>query len=190
MILLITGLLLWSGTHLMPAIAPDYRNNLTSRLGSGIYKLLFSLVIFTSIVIIVLGYKAIPAGHAFYRFPESINIAANILMVVAFLLFGASHTKSNIHHYIRHPQLSSIVVWASAHLLANGELRAILLFGILALWAVGEMALLNRRQGAWKRPPKGSMANDVKPTIVGLIMFAVLWLVHPYVFGVSPIPNI
>lgn len=189
MILLITGLVLWSGLHFMPAIAQGLRNDLIASLGDGKYRLIYSLIIVVSIILIVFGYRAMPQGEALYQFPKSINILANILMLIAFMLFGATHTKSNIYHYIRHPQLTSIVVWACAHLLANGEPRAILLFGVLALWAVLEIVILSRRQGAWQRPVKGPLANDLKPSLIGLIMFAVLMLAHPFLFGVSPILN-
>ena len=188
MFLLVIGLLLWGGLHFIPTSAHGLRSLLIDKLGDGGYRGLFSVGVVASIVLMVFGYRAMPAEGALYRMPEAANILANLLMVIAFILFGAAKAKTNIKHYLQHPQLTSIIVWAVAHLIANGEPRAILLFGGLGAWALIEIVLINGREDAWQRPQIHPWANDTKPLIISLIVFVVVLIAHPYLFGVSPIP--
>ncbi len=189
MIMLILGLALWSGLHFLPSVGTGLRSRLINRFGENAYKLAFSAGVVISIVLMVLGWMAMPVGLPLYVLPGSPGILAVLLMAIAFILFAAARSKSNIRHYIRHPQLTSIAVWGAAHLLVNGEFRAVILFGTLAIWAILEIIVISRREGVWERPVRQPLAEDVKPVMIGLVLFAVLMVVHPYLFGVSPIPN-
>jgi uncharacterized membrane protein len=107
---------------------------------------------------------------------------------VALLLFAASGMTTNIKRVLRHPQLTGLATWAAAHLLANGELRSLVLFGGLGLWAVVAMLFINRRDGAWQKPEPQPMAGEWKPAAAAVAGFAVLYLLHPWIAGVAPTP--
>ncbi len=189
MIMLISGLVLWSGMHFLPSLGTGLRARLIARFGEKTYLIVFSAGIVISIVLMVLGWMAMPAGSPLYRLPGGTGILAVLLMAVALILFAAARSKSNIRHYVRHPQLSSIAVWGVAHLLSNAELRAVILFGTLAIWAIAEIIVISRREGVWSRPLRQPLAEDLKPVLIGLVLFAVLMAAHPYLFSVSPIPG-
>jgi uncharacterized membrane protein len=103
------------------------------------------------------------------------------------VLFVASNLPTNLKRLIRHPQLTGVATWAFAHLLANGDSRSLVLFGGIGVWAVVEMGLLNRRDGAWRRPEPLPLVAELKPLIGAAVAFAILFLAHPYIAGVSPL---
>jgi uncharacterized membrane protein len=113
---------------------------------------------------------------------------ATPLVILALYLFVASGTASNVKRLLRHPQLTGLAVWALAHLLANGDNRSLVLFGGLGLWALVEMPLINRRDGPRELPEPVPMAADLKLMAIAVAAFAVLYLVHPYLFGASASP--
>ena len=100
-----------------------------------------------------------------------------------------AHGKTNVKRFIRHPQLTGLVIWAAGHLLANGDNRSLVLFGMLGLWAIVEMMLISRREGAWARPDPMPLTGEIRPVVAGLVIFAAFLFAHPYLFGVSPIPS-
>lgn len=186
MIWLWLGVLVWSGVHVMPSLAPGVRTSLIERLGENGYKIGFALAIVGSIVLMVLGWR-LAMVDIVYEPPGFGRHLAMLLMLVAFLLFAFAHGKSNLKRTIRHPQLTAMVVWAIAHLLANGDTRSVTLFGVLGIWALIEMMLLNRRDGAYEPPEPRPLSAEVKPVVIGVVMYVVFVLLHPYLFGVSPI---
>jgi hypothetical protein len=82
-----------------------------------------------------------------------------------------------------------VATWAGAHLLANGDSRSLVLFGGLGVWAVLEIILINRRDGAWEKPEPLPLSADVTPLIAAAVAFAVLLFVHPWISGVSGMPG-
>jgi uncharacterized membrane protein len=97
-----------------------------------------------------------------------------------------SPAPSNVKRLIRHPQLTGIVTWASAHLLANGDLRSVLLFGGIGLWSAVAMTLISRRDGPWRKPEPVPMLRELRPLVQALVMYALLFFAHPYFTGVAP----
>lgn len=186
MIWLWLGVLVWSVVHAMPALAPGVKAGLASSLGAVPYKIGFALVIAGSIVLMVIGWRS-AAADIVYEPPGWGRHLAMLLMLIAFLLFAFSHGKSNMKRFIRHPQLTAVVVWAIAHLLANGDSRSVVLFGVLGVWAVVEMVLINRRDAAPTLPAPRPWSAELKPVIIGTVLYAVFIVLHPYLFGVSPI---
>jgi uncharacterized membrane protein len=112
-----------------------------------------------------------------------------VLVLIALLLFAASGMTTNIKRVIRHPQLTGMATWAAAHLISNGELRSLVLFGGLGLWAIAAVLFINRRDGAWERPEPQPLASEWKPLAAAIVGFAVLYLLHPYIAGVSATPH-
>lgn len=186
MIWLWLGVLLWSAAHALPSLAPNARAGLIGRLGENGYKIGFALSIVGSIVLMVIGWRSAVAD-IIYEPPAIGRHLAMLLMLVAFLLFAFSHGKSNLRRFIRHPQLTAVLVWAVAHLLANGDSRSVTLFGVLGVWAVIEMVLINRRDGAPVLPEPRPWSAEMKPVVIGLVLCVVFVFLHPYLFGVSPI---
>jgi uncharacterized membrane protein len=110
-------------------------------------------------------------------------------MVVALVLFAASGVPTNLKRVLRHPQLAGVATWAGAHLLANGDSRSLVLFGGIGLWALASMRLINRRDGAWQKPGALPLSADLKPLIAGIVAFALVYLAHPWIAGVSAAPG-
>lgn len=185
MIKLSLGVLLWSVAHFVPAIPMGFRQGLIDKFGENRYKGLFALVMFFSIYLIISGWRA-TVPEFLYIPPAWGRHAASLLVLIAFILFSASHGQNNIKRFIRHPQLTSIIVWGAAHLLANGESRSIVLFGGLALWAIINIFLVNRRDGAWTKPEPAPFKKDVIAVAGGLVVYLVFAFAHGWLFGVSP----
>lgn len=185
MIKLVLGVLLWNATKLTPVIAVDFRKRLVDRMGENPYKGVYALLVAFSIYLIISGWKAtIP--EFLYIPPEWGRHATSLLVLIAFILFSASHGQNNIKRFLRHPQLTAVAVWGLAHLLANGESRSIVLFGGMALWAIADIVLINRRDGAWTRPEPVPFKKDIIAVIAGLVVYVVFAGAHRWLFGVSP----
>ncbi|HXH04472.1 MAG TPA: NnrU family protein [Candidatus Competibacteraceae bacterium] len=187
MIWLVLGVLLWSGVHLIPSLARPLRARLVETLGEGGYRAGFALAIVAAIILMVMGWRATTVVPI-YEPPPWSRAAAGVLMFFALILFAAARLPSNIKRFLRHPQLTGVAVWAGAHLLANGDSRSLVLFGGFALWALLEMAFINRREGPWQRPERQPLMADLKPLLAGGIGYVLLLVLHPYLFGVSPLP--
>ena len=182
---LVLGVLLWSVMHFIPAIATDFRKNLISKIGEKPWKGLFALFMVLSLYLIISGWRAtIP--ESVYLPPTWGRHLASLLVLIAFILFIASHHATNLKRFVRHPQLSGVALWGIAHLLANGEGRSIVLFGGLALWAIIEIFLLNRRDGAWVKPDPVPRKKDVILLVAGFTTYIIVALAHQWLFGFSP----
>lgn len=177
MSLLILGLILWVAGHLFKRLAPGLRDSMGNR-GKG----LAAVLILAGLVLMVLGYRAAPFEPVYTPVP-GIGHLNNLLMVVAIYLYGVGGTKGLLYPRLRHPMLLGTIVWAVAHLLVNGDVASILLFGGLGLWAVLEIALINR-SGPWVAPTngrgvKGDLMNLAGTVVLtGLIGAIHIWLGH------------
>ncbi len=186
MIWLILGVTLWSCVHLMRRATPGLRQRIIDQVGADPYKGLFSLAIVASIVLMVIGWRSGPAS-IIYAPPVWGRSAALVLMFVALVLLAASGVPTNIKRALRHPQLTSVCVWAIAHLLANGDSHSVVLFGGIGAWALVSMLAINRREQDWQPPPTVSATAEIKPIVGGLVVYVVLLFAHQYLFGVSPL---
>ncbi len=186
MIILILGMLLWSGAHLVPSVARPFRASLIESLDAQKYQGLFALTIVISVALIIVGWRS-TAPVPLYAVPSWGRMATLALLLPALILFIASGIPTNIKRFIRHPQLCGVAVWAIGHLLANGESRSLVLFGGMGLWAVVAMATINRRDGAWERPAPTPLLGDLKPVVAGVVVYGVLLFAHPYLSGVPVI---
>ena len=176
--LLILGLLVWSGAHLFKRLAPDAR----ARLGDP-GKGLVALLLAASVVMMVLGYRWAETVYL-WQPPEWTRHLNNLLMVLSFYLFALSGPKGAkpwLGTKVRHPQLSAVIVFAVAHLLVNGQTKAIVLFGGLLVWAVAEVAIINRQDGPWTPPPRAPVAKEVSTAVITLVVLAVVIAIHGWV---------
>jgi len=182
--LLIAGVLIWSLVHFIPSLASPLKQNLTGRLGENGYKLVFTILILLSIALIVFGWRSIEPVML-YMLPYGLRHPLMLLILIAFIFFGASNYPTRIKSVIRHPQLTGVALWALAHLLLNGDNRSLVLFGGLGIWAILEMVLINRREGAWVKPDAPSWAREFRGLAISLVVFVVFALIHPYITGIS-----
>ena len=188
MTLMILGLGLWWASHLFPIYLPERRAAALKRVGEEAYKGFIAMVSLIAVVALVEGYQQ--AGFvAVWTSPLWTMHLNNLLMLLAIFLLITKFAKSGVRRHIRHPMLAGVKLWAVAHLLVNGDLASIVLFGGLLAWAVVAMVGSNRRDGAWERPPKGSMAGLVRHGVITVVVFLTIVAIHGLLFGVYTFPQ-
>ncbi|MEP6391242.1 MAG: NnrU family protein [Halioglobus sp.] len=180
--LLSFGVLLFCVTHLIPSLLPNTKTQLVSRLGENGYKGIFSLALLLSIACIVFGWRSAAVNHLYQPEPALRDLALG-LVVLAFLLMVAASRQTRLKRIVRHPQLTGVILWASAHLLLNGDNRSLVLFGGLAAWSLIEIFAINQREGAWVKPDIPSWGNEVLTAVITCFVIAVLVGLHPYIAG-------
>ena len=179
MIWLILGLLLWSGAHFFKRFAPGPR----ARLGDA-GKGLVALLSVAGIVLMVIGYRAAEPTYLWYLGGWAVHLN-NLLMLVAVALLGLGSSKSRLRGTLRHPMLTGVIVWALAHLMVNGDVPSLVLFGGLALWAVAEMGVINRAEPAPAPFTGGSVKGDIRLAVISVVVYAVIAGIHIWI-GPSP----
>jgi len=183
MTLLIVGIILWWAAHLVKRLAPDLRAAMTEKVGGG-SKGVCSGVIVLSVVLMVIGYRGVEFS-AVYDPPSWGKHLNNLLMLVAVILFGLGSSKSPLRAKVRHPMLTGMLLWAVAHLLANGDLASVVLFGTMAVWAVVEMLLINSKEPVYHRYEGGSNIGTVRLLVISAVVFVVIAAIHTWL-GYSP----
>ncbi|MEO1247090.1 MAG: NnrU family protein [Pseudomonadota bacterium] len=184
MIYLTVGVMLWAIVHWFPMAMPEQRSAAIARLGDGPYKGAFALASLAAIVLIVIGWGEAPMIPSYIP-PLFSNGFIVLAVAVALTLFIASQLPNNFRRWIRHPQLTGVLIWALAHLLVNGTVRDVVLFGGLAIWALLAIVLSNRRDGPWQRPAAVAVWKDFVVLAAGATASAVLFYFHGWLFGVS-----
>ena len=182
--LLIAGLLIWSLVHFVPSLASPLKQNLTRRLGEKGYKLIFAALILLSLALIVFGWRSIEPAML-YMLPYSLRHIFMLLILIAFILMGASNYPTRIKRFVRHPQLTGVAVWALAHLLLNGDSRSLVLFGWLGIWAILEIILINHREGVWVKQDPPAWTRELRGLAISVVVFVVFAVAHPYFTGVA-----
>ncbi|MCB6178516.1 NnrU family protein [Rhodobacter sp. Har01] len=146
MIVLILGVALWWGAHLFKRLAPDLRASLGNP-----GKALVAVALLASIWLMYKGYDPVQ-GQWWSRGAALVGIN-NLLMIGAVFLYAADGMRAPIIGKLRHPQLTGFALWALAHLLVNGDLASLILFGGLLAWAVTTIVVINRAQPEWEPKP-------------------------------------
>lgn len=182
MTLLAAGLALFVVLHLIPSV-PPLRARLVARMGKGPYRGLFSLVALASLVMVVRGFSTAPFEPV-YSPPSWGRHAALGLVPVALALFAAANMPTHIRAVVRHPMLLGLLLWALAHLAANGDLRSVALFGTFAGFAV-VAAVSAEARGKRPAPDKAPrLALDAAALGAGLVAAGLLAYFHAALFGV------
>jgi uncharacterized membrane protein len=183
MAILITGILFWSVVHLFTALGVQPRARLRERIGPGPYRGGYSLLVILGIVLMVIGWRStIPS--VVYTPNPAFRPVTLALMYVALTLFFSHRAPTDIRRVIRHPQLTGMLTWAVAHLISNGDSRSLVLFGGLGVWAIVEMIVINRRDGAWVKPEPAGMPKSFVPLVIGAVAWVLLAFIHPWIAGV------
>ena len=186
MALFLVGITLFCVVHLFPALAPTARDNLVFKLGENPYRGIYSLLVLAGLMMIVFGWKA-TTPSALYVPPLGPGILPTLLVLAGLVLFFSSKMKGYLKRVFRHPQMVGTLLWAGSHLLTNGDTRSVTLFGSLAVWALLEIVLCNRRDGPRKELPSASLLVDVIALSVGVGEFAVIGHFDLKLLGVSPV---
>ncbi|MCA8882013.1 MAG: hypothetical protein KDA73_19125 [Rhodobacteraceae bacterium] len=171
MLLLILGILLWSFGHLFKRLAPAARDGM-GEAGKG----LVAVAIGAGLVLMILGYRWAPVEPVWTP-PALMTHINNLLMLAAMFLFFVGGARGRIAQKFRHPQLTAVKTWAVAHLIVNGDVASILLFGSMLLWAVAEVVLINR-SGPFVPPAVVRKNGDIIAAVIGAVAYAVIAAVH------------
>ena len=190
MTLLIAGLLLFLSVHSTAIIAPGWRTAQVARRGEAAWKGLYALLSIAGFVLLVYGYGvAQQSPVVLYTPPTFTSHLALLLMLPVFPLLLAAYLPGRIKTAAKHPMLLAVKLWALAHLLANGNLHDVVLFGTFLAWAVADRISIKRRTAA-RAVPAASLRpmNDAIALAGGLAVYAifVLWA-HLKLIGVSPL---
>ena len=190
MSLLIIGLIIFLGSHSCRIFAEPWRNHMIDRLGEVKWKGLYTIISIIGLVLVVIGYgQARQTPVVLWQPATYLTHIAILLNLVAFIfLAGSSPSNNAIRLKLKHPMILGVKVWALAHLLANGTLVDLILFGSFLLWAVLDF------RSARKRPiliPE-KVVISTKATVIVIVSGIVIWAafifgLHQYLIGVSPL---
>lgn len=179
---LIAGMIVFIGIHLVPSFA-GFRRRLNEQYGAKRYRVVFSLIALAGLLLIIFG-KSQSQFIALWNPPTWGRHAALSLMPFSLMLLAASHMPSNIKRITPHPMLWGVILWAALHLLANGDLASLILFGGLGAYAVFDIWSANRR-GSHRATVRYPLTKDALVIAAGLIAYGALLYLHPILFGVS-----
>ena len=191
MIVLVLGLLIFLGVHSVRIAAPAWRDAMMTRLGEGLWKGLYSLAAAVGLVLIVWGYGlARQDPVVLWYSPVWLKHLAVLLNLVAFVVFGAYLVPAGrIKARLGHPMVLAVKTWAFAHLLANGTLADVLLFGGFLVWAVFDFRSSRQcDRAAGTVRVAGPPRNDAIAVAAGVVIWgAFVWFLHEWLIGVSPL---
>lgn len=187
---LILGLVLFLGPHSVRIFAEGLRTQLRARLGAGGYKGLYSLISLAGLVLIVMGYgETRTAPVDLWMPPRGMAHATSLLTLFSFVLLAAAQVPGNhIKAAVGHPMVVGVKVWAFAHLLSNGRLADVVLFGTLLAWSVLDFRAARRRDRTEGvvRPPASGVRTGLT-VVAGLVAWAAFaFYLHARWIGVQP----
>lgn len=185
MTFLIAGVLLWSLVHFIPSMGQPLKAGLIGKMGENGYKGAFTMAMFVALALIVIGWRSIDQHTYLYTLPLWTRHLGMLLVLIAFLLFASSGQALRINQYLRHPQLTGMITWATAHLIMNGDSRSLVLFGGMGIWAILEIIFINRREGEWVKPEVAGWGKEIKVLLIGVVVFVVVAFAHPWLAGVA-----
>jgi uncharacterized membrane protein len=198
---------LFLGVHLIPMV-PAWRAAVVGRLGETVYKVAFSVIAAIGLVGAIVAYRFAP-HEPLWTTPVPLRMVTMVLMLLAILCFVGAKQSIWFRRIVRHPMLWGIGLLGIAHILANGEVPGLILFGGLALFGFAWQPMIDRRDAIvdpqgwavterttslwpfarWRALGDAAPAVTIKPLLIGLVAFVVLILAHPYLFGASVVPQ-
>jgi len=188
---LILGLVIFLGVHSVRIVADGWRTRMVASKGEGVYKGLYSLLSLLGFGLIIWGFgQAREAPHMLWMPPVGMRHAASLFTLVAFVLLAAAYVPGNgIKARVHHPMVLGVKTWAFAHLISNGSLAHLVLFGAFLVWGILDFVAARRRDrvaGVQYLP--GKPVATVITLVVGTVAWAVfaLWL-HGLLIGIRPL---
>ena len=187
---LILGMVLFFAPHSVRLVADGWRSATIARIGMSAWKGLYTLVAIVGLIVLIYGYGAARADPTVLWTPPAWGRHATALLtLIAFILVAATYIPgTHIRERIGHPMLAGVKAWALGHLLSNGTLADLLLFGVFLVWAIAQFVVSRRRDRAEGRTrPAAGWGRDVAAVVVGVVATGVfaLWL-HVPLIGVRP----
>ncbi|HEX2390119.1 MAG TPA: NnrU family protein [Casimicrobiaceae bacterium] len=190
MLLLIAGVLIFLGVHSLGVAAPEWRGRQVARMGEGPWKLAYSAVSLVGLFVVIWGYGAARGNPVvLWSAPAFARHLTALLTVFAFVLVAAAYVPgTRIKAALGHPMTVGIALWALGHLLANGRLNALILFGSFLAWAVIVYVVRRRRdREAGRTYPAGGLARDAIAAVIGVVVSVVFALyLHGPLTGIRP----
>ncbi len=188
LLVMILGLVLLLGPHVVTA-RRELRARIIASSGEGAYKMAYALAALVGLALVVWGYAQYRATGWIdvWHPPVAFRHITVALMLPAVILVVASYIRGRIYTRLKHPMLAGVKLWAAAHLLANGDLGSIILFGSFLAWAVFDRISLKHRADTGAPPiPVGGLSNDMIAVAVGCVAYlALAFVFHPVVIGVA-----
>ena len=188
LLVMILGLALFFGVHTL-TMQRDLRTRVVAAMGEGSYKIGYTLVSVAGLALVTWGFANYRATGWIdvWNPPMAFKHITVALMLPAVILVVASYIRGRIYTTLKHPMLTGVKLWAAAHLLANGDLGSIILFGSFLAWAVFDRISLKHRPDAGAPPiPVGGPGNDLIAVAVGVVAYlALAFAFHPVVIGVA-----
>ena len=192
MAILVLGIIIFLGMHLIRVVAPGLRASVIESRGKGTWMGIYTILSLIGLCLIIYGFgQARSETGMLYNPPVFLRHIALLLMLFAFVFLAAGFLPAGrIAVAVKHPQILSIKIWAFAHLLANGETSSVLLFGSFLAWGVILRISLKRRERAGERvlPVFKSSTNDVLAIVIGFVGWVLfVWKLHEWLIGVAPV---
>ena len=188
MAMMLLGLVVFIGVHLV-ASARGLRARLIADVGAGTYKAFFSLLAVSGLLLTAYGFALWRAAGSAVLWdpPLALRHVTLLLMLIARIAAVSAYVPSHLRSWLKHPLLVAVKTWAVAHLLANGDVASVVLFGAVLAWAVYDRIAQKRRGVVVPAAPAG-WSGDALAVVGGLVLYAALALLfHPYVIGVPVI---
>jgi uncharacterized membrane protein len=189
MLLLVLGLIAFFGVHSVRIWGEAWRQGRLAAWGAGTWKLAYSAASLAGLALLVWGYAgARAASPVLWTPPHAARAVTALGVLVAFVLLASSGVPGRIKSALGHPMTLGVKTWALAHLLSNGSLAAVLLFGSFLAWSVLVFSAARRRDRAAgvTRPP-GRLTADAQAVVIGVVAWVAFarWG-HLWLIGVSP----
>ena len=188
---LLAGLILFLGIHSISIFAPAARDRWAAAMGPNLWRGLYSILSIIGFVMLVRGYAAARLEPVvLYAPPAWARHLTLLLMLPVFVMLFSAYLPGRIKSTLKHPMLAAVKLWAVAHLLANGMLADVLLFGGFLAWAVLDRISMKRRVQRPIAAAPPSRWNDLAAVALGLATYGafIVWL-HPLLIGVRVLPG-
>lgn len=182
MAILILGMVIFMGIHCVPLL-PARRQQLINQWGATQYRKRFALIAGVGLLLIIIG-KAYAAYVHVYIPPTWGRHLTHLLVLVALILMPAANMPNNIKRFTPHPMNWGVIFWSVGHLLANGDLASIILFGGFGLYSAVDIVSANAR-GATTVDTRYPLKKNIMVVVAGVVSYGVLIALHPWLFGVS-----
>lgn len=191
MLLFIMGLLLFFGVHMLP-FYPEYRAQLVEKIdndtidGEGMYKIIFSVISLLGLIFLGIGKGSI-GFVSLWDIPIFFRYLAVIFVLISFVLMVAAYLPNNIKRYVPHPMLTGVIIWGVTHLIVNGDVTSIILFGSFVTYSIVAIKLTNIRGS---KASSGQDTQEVIPVVkdgivigIAIVGFLILLWLHKPLFG-------
>lgn len=185
MVILIIGLVLFLGAHSVRMLAPHWRERKIESIGKNAWQGIYSVASLGSLAIVIYGYAyARSDAPVIYITPDWMPHLAFLLMAISFVsMMVGNLPPGRLKPILKHPMLLAVIIWAFTHLLVNGDLASIILFGSLLAWSIWNRISVGQRKEAPPQP--GSVIYDLAAIVSGLVIWALfIWKVHEWLIGV------